>query len=372
MTKPAVLVVDDTEANLIALEAVLASLRCEVLLARNGNDALRILLKRELALVLLDVQMPEMDGYEVARLSRSNPATRDVPIIFVTAANETIENELRGYGSGAVDYLFKPVNPHVLRSKAQVFLELYEARRRLAAEVEAHEKTLADLRHVNRALEHFTHAASHDLGAPLRAMTGFLEALDEESGTTLGDQGRHYLARARNASARMRALLDSLLVFAGLRREATPELVDCRPIVDQVREDLAKRLTEAGATLTVGELPTVRGDRGRLYQLFLNLVGNAIKYHAPGAAPHASVYVVERDGEHVFCVEDNGIGIAPEHHGRVFDAFERLHGQSAYEGTGLGLAICRQIVEQHRGRIWVESEPGEGARFCFTLAEGGP
>src|SRR5689334_534415 len=120
--RPRILLVDDVEANLVALEAALASLDCDVTCARSGNDALRELLKRDFAVMLLDVQMPEMDGFEVARLARENPATREVPIIFVTAMNETEENMLRGYGSGAVDLLFKPVNPQILRSKVKVFL----------------------------------------------------------------------------------------------------------------------------------------------------------------------------------------------------------------------------------------------------------
>ncbi len=255
----------------------------------------------------------------------------------------------------------------MLRSKVRVFLELYLARKRLDEEVKAHERTLATLRHSNSALRHFTNAASHDLGAPLRAVTGFLQALEEEAGPALDDNGRHYLERARSASIRMRALLDSLLVFGGLQREVTLAQIDRAKLVENVREDLAERFTASSATVTVGELPTVTGDRGRLYQLFLNLLGNAVKYREPNAAPSVGVRVEQRGDTRVFCVEDDGIGIDPAAHERVFEAFERLHSQSTYEGTGLGLAICRQIVEQHSGRIWVESKVGEGARFCFTL-----
>src|SRR3954471_22163454 len=131
VTSPHVLLVDDTQANLVALHAVLRDLPCQLVEARSGNEALRQLLKREFAVVLLDVQMPEMDGFEVARYARDNPATREVPIVFVTAMHETPDNLLRGYGSGAVDVLFKPVNPDIVRSKVQVFLDLYLGRRRL-------------------------------------------------------------------------------------------------------------------------------------------------------------------------------------------------------------------------------------------------
>jgi CheY-like chemotaxis protein len=139
MTRPNVLLVDDVEANLIALEAQLSSLSCNLVRASSGNDGLRELLKREFAVMLLDVQMPDMDGYEMAAFARENPATRELPIIFVTAMLETEETALRGYGTGAVDFLFKPVNPHILRSKVQVFLDLYESRRKLAETVAARE-----------------------------------------------------------------------------------------------------------------------------------------------------------------------------------------------------------------------------------------
>src|SRR5437868_2737872 len=161
--RPSILIVDDIEANLVALEAQLGNLGCEVIRAASGNEALRQLLKREYAVMLLDVQMPDMDGYEVARYARDNPATREVPIIFLTAMNSSEDNILRGYGTGAVDFLLKPINPRVLRGKVQVFLDLYLGRLRLTEEVEAHKKTLAELEVANAALRHFTSAASHDL-----------------------------------------------------------------------------------------------------------------------------------------------------------------------------------------------------------------
>src|SRR5689334_11557448 len=139
--RPAVLIVDDVEANLMALEGQLARLDCEIVRATSGNQALAQLLKREFAVVLLDVQMPEMDGFEVARYARDDVATRDVPIVFVTAMHETEESMLRGYGAGAIDILFKPVNAEILRCKVQVFLDLWHGRRRLADEIEAHKDT---------------------------------------------------------------------------------------------------------------------------------------------------------------------------------------------------------------------------------------
>lgn len=365
--KPSVLLVDDVEANLVALEALIQGMGCDIVRANGGNEALKQLLKREFAVMLLDVQMPDMNGYEVATYARENPDTREVPIIFLTAAHHTEESMLRGYGSGAVDFLLKPVNPYVLRAKVRVFLELYLSRRRLVDEVAAHKQTLAALELANKALRHFTNAASHDLRAPLRAMRGFLGFLSEAVGDKLDAEAHDHLSHCMRASVRMDSLLNSLLVYARLQRPAAYTSVACDTLFEQVRSDLAARFAESGAVLSIGELPTIRGDADRLYQLFLNLVSNAIKFHRAEVPPRVRVSAERRGTQFAFCVEDNGIGIEPEYRERIFDAFQRLHSEALYEGSGLGLAICKQIVEEHGGRIWVESEVGTGSRFRFTL-----
>jgi signal transduction histidine kinase len=283
--------------------------------------------------------------------------------------NRSEESVLRGYGSGAVDFLLKPVSAHILRAKVRVFLELFQSRQRLALEIAAHKRTLAALELANGALRHFTHAASHDLGAPLRSVRGFLEALSNEAGDSLDVQSRDYLNRSRKASQRMDALLGSLRAYARLQRPPSPVEVDCRDVMELVETDLSEAIVASGATVTVGNLPAIKGDRDRLYQLFLNLVGNAIKYRKPDQALTIGVSAVKR-GEHwLFCVEDNGIGIEEKHRSAVFDVFSRLHEDSKYDGSGLGLAICQQIVEQHGGKIWLESEPEKGSRFYVLLPE---
>jgi two-component system sensor histidine kinase/response regulator len=365
--RPNVLLVDDVPANLVALEALLGGLSCELVRAESGNEALKQLLKRPFAVMLLDVQMPEIDGYEVARYARDNPATRDVPIIFVTATHGSEENLLRGYGTGAVDFLPKPINAFVLRSKVQVFLELYLGRRRLADEVEAHEKTLHELQLTNATLRHFSNATSHDLKEPLRAIEGFLQMLSDDAGGHLEAQARDYLDRSRKAARRMTLLLESLLAYAGLRKRVTFGEVNCAAVLDQVMSDLSRRIVDSHGTVTVGKMPVVVGDGARVYQLFLNLVGNALKFHRPGEQPKVAVSAAVAGREATFCVEDNGVGIAPEHQAVVFDPFRRLHNRAQFEGSGLGLTICREIVEQQGGRIWLESELGRGSKFWVSL-----
>jgi two-component system sensor histidine kinase/response regulator len=365
--KPSVLLVDDVHANLVALEALLDDMGCELVRAQGGNAALRELLRREFAVMLLDVQMPEIDGYEVARYVRENPTTRDVPIIFLTATLRNEEGLLRGYGSGAVDYLLKPLNATILRAKVRVFLDLYLGRQRLRDEVVAHRQTLAALERANVALRHFTNAASHDLRAPLRALRHFLDELAMLATNQLDPKANDYLERSRRASERMDSLLSALLVYAGLQKPNSLTQVDFNAVLENVQADLAQNISAAAASVSAGELPTVLGDRDRLYQLLLNLLSNALKFRSPDRPMHIKLNAQLTREEVIVCVEDNGIGIESDDHKAIFDPFQRVHSQSQYEGTGLGLTICREIVEQHGGRLWVKSQRDQGSCFYFAL-----
>ena len=365
--KPKVLIVDDVEANLLSLEAVLDDLDCELIRATSGNQALKELLKNEFAVLLLDVQMPGIDGFEVARYVHSNPSTRETPIIFLTAVHDTEESVLRGYDTGAVDFLRKPIDTQVLRAKVRVFLALYESRQKLVREVAAHQRTLAALERANAALRHFTDAASHDLKAPVRSVRGFLQALQEDVGPTLDAQARDYLDRSIRSAERMDTLLDSLLRYARLQRSGATMSVSCDGLVEQIRTELREELARTSATLEATSLPEVQGDPDRIYQLLHNLVTNALKFRRPDVEPRIRISSEQRGNEWVFCVEDNGIGIDSAHLSRVFQPFFRSGTEGKYRGSGLGLAICQQVVEQHHGRIWVESELGRGSRFYFAL-----
>jgi two-component system sensor histidine kinase/response regulator len=358
--RPAILIVDDVDANLLALEGQLANLECDIVRARSGNEALRQLLRREFAVMLLDVQMPEMDGYEVARLARGSKATRDLPIVFVTALHETEESVLQGYGSGAIDYLFKPVNAQVLRSKVQVFLELHVGRRRLLREIEAHKRTLGDL-------EAFNYSVSHDLRAPLRPLDGFSKILLEDYGPLLDDKGRDYLERIRAAARRMGELIDDLLELsrvgrAPLRRQAIDLAEIARPIGEELRSGDPNREVE----LVIPPRLEAMGDP-RLVRIVLeNLLRNAWKFTR--TRPRARIELGSRRAEEVaYFVADDGVGFDPAHSERLFQPFQRLHGATEFEGTGIGLAIVSRIVTRHGGRIWAESRVGNGASFSFTL-----
>jgi signal transduction histidine kinase len=358
--RPAVLIVDDIEANLVALEAQLDTLDCEIVRAGSGNDALRALLRRDFAVMLLDVQMPGMDGYEVARLARSNRSTRDVPIVFVTAMHETEASVLEGYGSGAIDFLFKPINPHILMGKVRVFLELHESRRKLLDEIESHKRTLADF-------EAFNYSVSHDLRAPLRPLEGFAAVVLAENAGVLDERARDYLGRIRAAAVRMGQLIDDLLALSKISRTAVRRKpVDVGALAAEVVGELRAAEPAREVELVVAPGLSAMADARLLRIALENLLRNAWKFTRN--RPRARIEVGARaDGERAFFVKDDGVGFDPTYAARLFQPFQRLHRATEFEGTGIGLAIVNRIVGAHGGRIWAESSPDAGASFCFTL-----
>lgn len=364
-SKPSVLLVDDVELNLIALEAQLSKMNCDLVRANSGNEALRQLLKREFAIVLLDVQMPEMDGYEVAKYIREQPATRDLPIVFVTAMHPTEDNTLHGYSAGAVDFLYKPINPEVLRSKVQIFLDLYLNRRRLADEIEAHKKTLADL-------EAFNYSVSHDLRAPLRPLHGFSQALLDDYGDRLDDTAKNFLERIRAAAQRMGQLIDDMLQLSRLTRAQ----IQWQPVkLSEMAESIVAEIRKVDPDRQVqfvceGE-QFVQGDPRFLQIVLENLLRNAWKF--TGKMPQATItFSIRQQGPEALCfVRDNGAGFDATYASKLFKPFQRLHAMQEFEGTGVGLAITERIIRHHRGRIWAEGALNQGATIYFTLPTNG-
>lgn len=237
------------------------------------------------------------------------------------------------------------------------------------------ESSLDELARSNRDLEQFASVASHDLQAPLRNVRQGLELLDEHLQETAGiafdDEAEELRSLVVDAVVRMEDLIRGLLEFSRLQGETEPEPVDLDELVADVVRSLRLDFEDAGATITVGALPAVRGSRLQLRQVFQNLISNAVKYRSPDRSLHIEVACEgEVDGFVELCVRDNGIGIDPQHHDRVFELFRRAH--PGFEGVGLGLAICRRVIERHGGRIWVDSTADEGSTFRFTLASGLP
>jgi light-regulated signal transduction histidine kinase (bacteriophytochrome) len=232
------------------------------------------------------------------------------------------------------------------------------------------EQRVSQLNQANTDLERFAYVASHDLQEPLRMISGFSQMLQEKYQNQLDADADEYIWFLVDAAGRMGDLINGLLAFSRVQtRTASLEMVNCEEVLGWALSNLQASIEEARVVVTHDPLPEVMGDATQLMQVFQNLLGNAIKFRNRYTQPRIHISAQVSDEESIFAVNDNGIGIEPEFYERIFEIFQRLHTRDRYPGTGIGLAICHRIVERHGGRIWVESEPGQGSTFYFTLPQ---
>ncbi len=377
-----ILLVDDQPANLVALEAMLQGLGQNLIKAESGREALKWLLTHEFAVILLDVKMPEMDGFETATIIRQRDKSRHTPILFLTAADNTQKHAVRGYAVGAVDYLVKPVIPEFVRSKVAVFVELAKKsellRRQTQLLVESEQAALElaetraelvrDLEHKNRELESFSYAVSHDLRAPLRRIDSFSRAVLESQGEKLEATGRRYLERVREASQHMSQLIDDVLYLSRVTRaDLREQEVDLSALANLILTRLQEGEPARKVETKVRPGVVVTGD-GQLLRIALeNLLENAWKF--TGKQPEARIEfgVTNASGEPTYFIRDNGAGFDMTYADRLFGPFQRLHPQGEFPGSGIGLATVQRIIHRHGGRVWAEGLLGQGATFQFTF-----
>jgi signal transduction histidine kinase len=377
-----ILLVDDQPGKLTAHESILSELGQRIVKARNGVEALEQLLRHDFAVILLDVKMPDMDGFETAALIRQRPRFEKTPIIFITGYNTTDLDRLKGYELGAVDYLFLPVVPQVLKAKVSVFVELARQtqiiksqaedlaahNRRQAEQLEVIQKLNDELKIANTELEAFSYTVSHDLRAPLRSITGYVNILLEDYGSLLDEQGRGHLLTLDRAAKRMDALTRDLLAYGRVARESvTLEPVQLRPLLDAVISLTAAGNGNPAKIIIEPELLDVMGHPFLLEQCLSNLINNAIKFVAPGVTPEVRIRTEPHAGQVRLWVKDNGIGIDPGYHHKIFSIFERVGDLHRYEGTGIGLAIVHRAVQRMGGACGVKSALGQGSRFWVDL-----
>lgn len=408
-----ILLVDDREDNLLSMEAILEPDGYHFVKATSGRHALKILLTEfDFALILMDVKMPNLSGFETASLIYEREKLRHIPIIFITANNYGEDNIFKGYRTGAVDYIYKPINSDLLRAKVSVFIDLYQKNRRLLVQeqkLKAINKNLENeiserraseekvrqlnrqllgnitlLESANRDLDRFAFMASHDLQEPLRKIRTFSDLLATKYKESLDDDANAYISRIQNAAARMQALIKDILAFSKLTGEKDHfEFTDLNILFDEAKADLEVTIKEKNAHISVAEpLPALEVKPGLIRPLFYNLLSNALKYSKKEVQPLINVRyeltagkgsnntALNKENAGKFCrifIEDNGIGFDQVYAEQVFEMFRRLHVSSAFEGTGIGLALCKKIVEKHHGFISAHSKPDEGTTFVITL-----
>jgi hypothetical protein len=367
-----VLIVDDDATKRFALRTILAPLNENVVEASSGADALRQLLRNEFAVVLLDVRMPIMDGFETAQLIRQRPRSELTPIIFVTALDQVETDMGRGYTLGAVDFVFAPVVPAIMRAKVGVFVELFRAqqelrRYRTQLETLVEERTIA-LTAINRELEAFSYSVSNDLRAPLATFDALSEKLLETHIEQLDKAATESLESMRAASKRMTSVFDGLqMLFRLTGGEIHREEVDVSALANQAVDELRAQDPDRKVEVDIAGGIAVNGDRGLIRTLLETLVGNAWKFTATEASPRITIGRETVEGESRVFVKDNGVGFDMIDSHRLFGAFQRLHSQSEFPGVGMGLATARRIVNRHGGRIWAEGAVGDGATFYFVI-----
>ncbi len=363
------LIVDDLRENLVALEALIRQDDRRIFQARSGDEALALLLEHDFALAILDVQMPGMSGLELAALMRGTEKTRRIPIIFVSAGAKELNYAFKGYETGAVDFLYKPLDSHAVRSKVSVFVEIHRQRQQL-------QEAQAELQRAIEMRDDFVSMVSHELRTPLNTL--YLQTQLRRrmaSGATLTPTQLNAMVERDEAQIRnMVRLIDDMLDVSRLRKGTLaiqPAAADLAVLTRRVVESYADQAASVGCPLELTAPPALPGvwDEFRIEQVVANLLTNAMRY---GGGKPVQVTVEVSGQEARVSVRDRGIGIAPQDQARIFEQFERAVGKQVAPGLGLGLYITRQIVEAHGGRIEVQSSAGEGSTFTVRLPRRAP
>jgi signal transduction histidine kinase len=372
MTGPVnVLLVDDLDENLLALEALLQRDGLVCLKAHSGEEALELLLVHNVALALLDVQMPGMDGFQLAEFMRGSERARHIPIIFVTAGSADNRRRFRGYEAGAVDFIQKPIEPDVLRSKASVFFDLYQQRQQIQAQRDELSAYAEELRTVDRRKTEFIAMLAHELRNPIMAFSGGARLLKKQRDPAQAEEIRERMERqAFHLSRLIEDLTDISRIGQG-KISLRPERIDLQTIVKSALETSQTQIDSAGHNLTL-DLPEhtvwLHADQTRIAQVVSNLLNNAAKYTPPGGkitvTARADVDVV------TIVVSDNGIGVPADMQSRIFEIFTQVQAEDArpQAGLGIGLALVKQLVQLHGGSVTVASEgTGKGSAFAVQL-----
>jgi two-component system, sensor histidine kinase and response regulator len=377
-----ILLIDDKAANIFALEQLLQHPERTFVTALTGEQGLKLAFNQAIDLIILDVQMPDMDGFEVAQLLKSNNRTKDIPIIFASAEKKDRSFMIQGLGEGAIDYLTKPLDPEITQAKVSVLLKVQQQKKELVeknAALEHAEKQIKQLIEelqgnleqvisLNKELEMFSYSISHDLRSPLRALNGYATMVREDlADSSVAPRVQGNLQRITDSAIRMDKMLNGLLEFSRLgRKEIKKTTVDMGRLVNQTLAELM--IAYAPKTdVVIHELFPIEGDEMLLSHVWMNLLSNAIKFSSRKETPMVEVGSQLSDEWITYFVKDNGVGFDEAYAEKLFGVFQRLHSVKEFEGTGIGLAIVQRIILKHGGTIRAESQQGIGTTFYFAL-----
>lgn len=421
--QPVILIAEDSPTQAMNLQYLLEQHDCRVIVCANGVQALAEARQQVPDVIISDIVMPVMNGYELCRALKAEPALADIPVLLVTSLNDP-EDVLRGLDAGADSFILKPYEESFLVNRVRFVLLHRQMRRadrgQIGLEINLNDRThfitsdrlqilnlllstyeaaiqrnddlrrseeelrlanaalrnanaqlqerAAELEQANRELEAFTYTISHDLRTPLRHINGYAGMLDEEAGDQLPAASRQYIREMQQSTRHMGRLMDELLAFSRLGRKPVDRMpVDMADTAARALQDVRDD-RYALAQVELGPLPSILADPLLIRQVWTNLLSNALKYSAPlGKDARIEVRSEVADGWARYIVRDNGVGFDPQYADRLFGVFQRLHSNEQFEGTGVGLAIVERIIKRHGGHVSADSRPGQGATFTFEL-----
>lgn len=364
-----ILIVDDSPENIISLKKVLEKNDFEVDTASSGEEALKKILKKSYVLIILDVQMPGMDGFEVAEAVSGYSKAKETAIIFLSAATANVNLITRGYSSGGLDYISKPVDMNILLLKVKTFYRIYEQSRALNEMQKALREEIEFRKEAERKKDEFISIASHELKTPMTSIKGYIQLLERSLDKNDKETIRARLHKVQNQIEKLNLLIADLLDISKIE---SGKLKFNRQYFsfDNLLEHLIEVMQQSNPQVKIVKKGSVDGnifgDEMRIEQVIINFITNAIKYGPDGEEIHINSEI--RDNELYFSVKDFGIGMSEEHQQKIFEKFYRIEETSErFQGLGIGLYICQEIIDRHKGKIGAHSVLGEGSEFYFQI-----
>lgn len=364
-----ILIVDDSPENIISLKKVLEKNDFEVDTASSGEEALKKILKKSYVLIILDVQMPGMDGFEVAEAVSGYSKAKETAIIFLSAATANVNLITRGYSSGGLDYISKPVDMNILLLKVKTFYRIYEQSRALNEMQKALREEIEFRKEAERKKDEFISIASHELKTPMTSIKGYIQLLERSLDKNDKETIRARLHKVQNQIEKLNVLIADLLDISKIE-SGKLKFNKQYFSFDNLLEHLIEVMQQSNPQVKIVKKGSVDGnifgDEMRIEQVIINFITNAIKYGPDGEEIHINSEI--RDNELYFSVKDFGIGMSEEHQQKIFEKFYRIEETSErFQGLGIGLYICQEIIDRHKGKIGAHSVLGEGSEFYFQI-----